>query len=276
MSPINEKSSTLVGRRRSVENWKALLIGAFLLAVIGAACNGEGEGEREVPYTRQSANFPTDIPACQALNRFERYRYVYTYSFLSPELETVPDNVDRGSPLFGLFPEAPTFDFSQTYDGAIVNPDRIDLVLETKDMGDMTVRWVEGQEWSNVSGTWMPMAAQPFTFPPAQVCDAVMDGLDLSAATPSRETVGELEADHYRLRQVPLNTAIALWEAQSDMGRLLTTFDVDVWLTEDGWPARLEAKSRGQYPSGRDFSAELSLEISDVNSGDISIEPPTG
>lgn len=255
-------------------SWKALLIGPFLLLLVGAACGGGGGGE--APYTGYSANYPTDVPACQAFNGFDRYRYVYTYRFLSPELETVPEDVDTGSPPFGLFPNAPTFDFGQTYEGAIINPDRIDLVLKTKDMGDMIVRWVEGKEWANATGTWMPIAAQPFTFPPAQVCHAVIDGLDLSAATPSHEMVGELETDHYRLRQVPLDTAITLWDAQSDMGRLLTIFDVDVWLTEDGWPARLEAKSQGQYPSGRDLSAELSLEISDVNSGDISIEPPTG
>ena len=58
-------------------------------------------------------------------------------------------------------------------------------------------------------------------------------------------------------------------------GRLLTAFNVDVWLTEEGWPARLEAKSEANYPSGREFSAELSLEIRDVNSEDVSVEPPT-
>jgi hypothetical protein len=259
-----------------VESWKALLIGPFLLLVIGAACNGEGEGEGDVPYTSHSANYPTDVPACQAFNSFDRYRYVYTFRWFSPEPETIPEDVDTGSPPFALFPNAPTFEFSQTHEGAIINPDRIDLVLKTKDMGEAAVRWVGGQEWSNANGTWMPVAPQPFTFPPAQVCDAVMDGLDLSAATPSREMVGKLETDHYQLRQVPLDTAITLWNAGSDPARLLTAFDVDVWLTEEGWPARLEAESRGQYPSGREFSADLSLEITDVNSGDISIEPPTG
>lgn len=258
-----------------MENWKALLIGPFLLLVVSAACGGGG-GEGEAPYTPQSANYPTDVPACQAFNRFDRYRYVYTFHWLSPEPETIPEDADTGSPPFALFPSAPTFDFGQTHEGAIINPDRIDLVLKMKDTSDVTMRWVKGQEWVNTADTWMPIAVQPFTFPPAQVCDAVMDGLDLSAATPSHEMVGELETDHYRLRQVPLGTAVTLWDAQSDMGRLLTTFDVDVWLTEDGWPARLEVESRAQYPSGRDFSAELSLEIRDVNSGDISIEPPTG
>lgn len=254
-----------------MESWKGLLISLFLLLVVGAACGGGGEA----PYSPQSANYATEVPACQALNSFDRYRYVYTFRWFSPEPETVPEDADIGSPPFSLLPQAPTFELSQTYEGAIINPDRIDIIQKTEDLGEVMLRWVEGQVWANLGDSWVPVDSRPVSFPPAQVCDAVIDGLDLSAATPSDEMVGELKTDHYRLEQVPLQTATKLWTG-SDPARLLSTFDVDVWLTEDGWPARLGVESRAQYPSGRDFFAELSLEISEVNSGDISIEPPTG
>jgi len=253
-------------------SWKALAISAFLLVVVGAACSGGGEA----PYTPQSANFPTDVPACQAFNEFGRYRYVHSFRWFSPLPDDIPDDADAGSPPFALFPNAPTLDFGQTYEGAIINPDRIDLVAKTKDAPDAVLRWVDGQGWTDLGNGWQPIGAQPYNFPPAQVCDAVVKDLDLSAATPSVETVADVEAEHYRFEQVSLDTATRLWEPQSDPGRLLEVWDVEVWLTQDGWPVRLQAKSQAQYPSGRDFFAELSLEISDVNSGDISIEPPTG
>ena len=258
--------------------WKALPIGLFLMLVVGAACNGGNGGNggvNDAPYNPQFANLPTDVAACQALNRFDRYRYVYTYRWLSPKPEMPLDETQVGNPPFALPPNSETFDFSQTFEGAIINPDRIDMVVKTVGGLDTAFRWVEGQAWTISSGEWLPVGEQAVFFPPALVCHAVMNGLDLTGVAASNETVAELEADHYRLEQVPLETAATLWGAQSDQGRLLTAFNVDVWLTEEGWPARLEAKSEANYPSGREFSAELSLEIRDVNSEDISVEPPT-
>ena len=256
-----------------MNGWKALPMGLFLLLVVGAACNGAGQA----PYTSQPVNFPTDVSACQPLNDFDRYRYEYSFRWFTPKPETPLDESLVGDPPFAMPPNSDTVDFAQTYLGAIINPDRIDMVLKTVGGADVMLRWVEGQNWTNTDGNWLLAGeGQPVFFPPALVCDAAMNGLDLTGVTPSQETVGELEADHYRLEQAPLQTAATLWDVQSDPGRLLKAFDVDVWLTGDGWPARLEVKSQAKYPSGRDFSMELSLEIRDVNSGDISIEPPTG
>ena len=256
-----------------MEGRKALLVGLFSLLVVGAACNGAVQA----PYTPQSANFPTDVPACQALNGFDSYRYVYTWGWFSPKLETPPDETEVGEPSFALLPSSDTFDFSQVFEGSIINPDRINMFVTTDGDAGATLRWVAGQQWTNTGANWLPVGApQNVFFPPALVCHAAMDGLDLTGVEPSQDTVGEVETDHYRLEQVPLQTAVTLWQPQSDPGRLLTNFDVDIWLTEDGWPARLEVKSEAKYPSGRDFFAELSLEIIDVNSEDISIEPPTG
>ena len=258
-----------------MKGWKALPLGLFSLLVVAAACNG---GAGDAPYSPQSANFPTDVPACQALNGFDRYRYEYSFRWFSPKPDMPLDESQEGDSTFALKPNADTFDFSQTYEGDIDNPDRIDMVVKAPGTIDQMWRWVEGQAWTkpDPSRDWVAAGPQPVFFPPALVCHAIMNGLDLTGVSPTKETVSEVEADHYRLEQVPLQTAVTLWGGLGDQGRLLRAFDVDVWLTKDGWPVRLEALGQAKYPSGRDFSAELSLEIGDVNSGEISIEPPTG
>lgn len=248
-----------------------LVVAPFLLLVVVAACTG---GAGEAPYTPESANYPTDVPACQALNGFRAYRYVHSFRWFSPAIENLPANPDLGNPPFSLFPNAPTFEFSQTYEGAIENPAKADIVLKTPNSPDVKMRWVAGQAWNNLGVKWMPAGKKPMQFPPALVCHAVMKGLDLSMSPAQIETVDGQDTMHYQLKQVPLDVAGLLWGHEGDPARLLKNYDVDAWMTNDGWPARLEVKASAKYPSGRDFAAEVSLQVKDINAKDISITAP--
>ncbi len=58
------------------------------------------------------------------------------------------------------------------------------------------------------------------------------------------------------------------------MGRLLSTPSVDVWITKEGWTVRLMIKDQATYPSGRELLMEISMDITDVDAGDIKVEPP--
>jgi hypothetical protein len=59
------------------------------------------------------------------------------------------------------------------------------------------------------------------------------------------------------------------------MGRLLTPYDVDLWLNNSkDRVVKVEAVSKASYPYGRELSATIVLEIGSYNDGDIEIEPP--
>ena len=82
------------------------------------------------------------------------------------------------------------------------------------------------------------------------------------------------EARRFQVDDAPIRTIALLYSPASDLGRLLTTPSVDVWITIEGWPAKLEIKDQADYPSGRELIMEISLDITDVDAGDIVVEPP--
>lgn len=254
----------------SRERFAALLGLAVLFLMLGIACGDSGPS-----YHLQSAAYPTDVEECAALNKFDRYRYKFTYWIASPQPAGPVDVEQIGIPPFGVAPDSPDVELSQEYEGAIVNPDKIDLVIRTPQFPDQNWRFLEGIQWMKLGEGWtLVERPEPYNYSPALVCHAILAGLEL-AGTPTPETVNGLETSHYQFEDARLFTGAYLFNAESDMGRLLERYSVDVWLTEDGWPARLESRSQGTYPSGRELSMELSLEITDVNSKDIAVEPPS-
>jgi len=51
---------------------------------------------------------------------------------------------------------------------------------------------------------------------------------------------------------------------------------VGLWLSEKGnWPVRMKLSSSGLYGDGCELRADLLLDIRDVNSADIRVEPPS-
>ncbi len=249
---------------------RAVLFGVgVLLLPLSLACDGGRPA-----YNVYSAAFPSDVAACDAFNDFDRYRYTFAYSLESPHPSGPVDPQQIGTPPFGLAPDSPDLEQSQVYEGAIVNPDKIDLTVKTPNLPDLGIRFFEGHQWTNLAGEWvLAEHPDPYTYPPALVCHAIMRGLALTG-TPTQETVNGMDTSHFKIEDVSLLTASYLFNGDSDMGRLLNRYSVDVWLTADGWPARLESGSEGTYPSGRQLLMGITLEIRDVNSGDISVEPP--
>ena len=250
----------------------AVLLGPTALALILACGNGTPK------YYLQSAAYPTNVQACRALNKFDRYRYKFEFRITSPMPEGPIDTTKVGTPPFAAAPDSPTIELAQQHEGAIVNPDSIDLVMKTPGLPDQAMRWVKGDQWLDFDGDWRLIDdPAPYNYSPALVCHSIMAGLQLTGIISTPEKVNGLDTSHYHLEDVALLTGSYLFNAGSDMGRLLQRYAVDVWLTEDGWPGRLEAESQGTYPSGRELFMELSLEISDVNSEDVAVErPPTG
>jgi hypothetical protein len=243
------------------------------MLVIGVACAGGSGGG---PVGTPSAGPGGGLVACEALNKLQRYRYTYRFQISSPQPETTLDETQVGIPTFALPPNNPDFEFGQEFEGSVVAPDRIRQLVKNEGQPDLEIVFIGDQSWTYVgsSGPWQSTGPVPPSFTPDKVCNAVLSAPDFEGAVPATEQLNGAASRHYRFDGVEAETAGVLLGPVSDMGRLLKEYDVDVWLSEDGWPIRLETSSEGTYPSGRKLFIELALEIKDVNAIDIEVEPP--
>ncbi len=249
-------------RRRMVSIGLSLL----LLSLI-VACGGDSA--------------PAAIPAsgatvCEGLKKAERFRYVFTNSIESPRQPNPDESVQSE---FVNQPGSPDFKLSLQYKGVFVAPQSLDYetsVLEQAGQSPLHKIRIGENEWVFLSGSWQGVKSpQPFPFAPLNVCDLVVSPLDLSGQAGESDSVGDTSARRIHLSQASLDVSSQLWSPASDMGRLLKSFDVDVWLSEE--KARLlkvEAVSKANYPFGRELSMRIVLEIGPYNEKGLEIEPP--
>ncbi len=251
---------------------KVGLVAPALVILIGIACSGGSGGGSASP----SAGAGGGLVACEALDNLQRYRYTFSFMISSPQPATPLDETQVGDPLFALPPNHGNFEFAQEFESSVVAPDRYHMVVKAPGAPDSQLLYIGEQRWSYLSGQWIPTSTSvPVPFPPDIVCRSVMAAPDFGDAVPDVVELHGRSTRHYQFDGVEADTAGALFGTQSDMGRLLKEYDVDVWLSEDGYPARLETSSEGAYPSSRALFIELILEITDVNANDIVVEPPS-
>lgn len=252
---------------------KAMTV-ALVITLVAVACGG---GDGSEGRGRLASGSEGGLAACQALEKVERYRYTFEYRIFSPQPETPLDESLVGSPSFAMPPNDGTFDFPQEYQGSVVSPDRLHLVVKNPEQPDLEFIYIGEQVWNRLGNRWLQNVASgggTVPFPPELVCDAVMRSPDFGRTAPAEEELDGISTLHYRLDRVDSDTAGVLLGAQSDMGRLLKVYELDVWLTQDGLPARLETRSEGTYPSGRKLTIEIIFEVRDVNDKDVEVEPP--
>lgn len=245
-----------------------LAVIAFLIWLSCTGGGGEGPGEGS----------PGAITApCQQLEEFERFRYTVTYSIESPKPEGPVDEAQLGEPAFAIQPTADTFSLAQEFNGSFVAPDSFSIEVNTLSQDDgqaLLLVFIGNQVWAKTEGTDWLTVGLPNDFGPQRVCDLVLGELDIAGLPSMPDDLNGLKAQHFEIEQAELAVAATLFGPGSDPARLATVYSVDVWVAEEGWPARFEATSSGTYPSGRQIFVELTLEIRDVDAGDIKIEPP--
>jgi hypothetical protein len=253
-------------RRRLV----SAAFGAGLTLVV-TACGG-GNGEPAVLPA-------TGVEVCDELDRTERFRYVFDFVIESPKQEPAPTGVAVEGPGYAISPTAETFRFAQKFNGAFVQPDRADYEISTPGEPERpTVRGIRigPSQYYFLANRWQ-LASQPSAFPfaPPALCDAIVSPLDLTGKSGGIEDVGGTAAQHIRLTGVPLPVMSQLFGPASDMGRLLTTYDMDLWLSEkDARLVKVEATSKAIYPFGRELNSRLVFEVSSHNDDGIEIKPP--
>lgn len=255
------RRSTIVGRR----GW---LIGVPLLLLLCLAACGGGGGPAPIPSTGAGV--------CDGLKQAERFRYVVNYTIDSPKPNGPIDESAVGSPPFSIPPAADDFSINITNDGSAVLPDSLDYELSVPNTPAARTIRVGDRQWIRLGAAWQEqMNPGPLPFHPTNVCDTILSTLGVPAATGAVEQVNDTAARHFRLAAVPLDVSSKLFGPQSDMARLLKSYDVDFWIGEDdGRLVKVEAASTATYPSKRELTLKLTLEISSYNDDGIVIQPP--
>lgn len=247
----------------------ASITAVVVVIVVASASGGDSPPSTPVPGVEE---------LCQPLAQAERFRYSFAYSMDSPQPEgDVDEATVVGEPPFALQPASPGFAFAQQLDGAVEHPDKLDVTVRTEGAeGEIRMIFIGDDQWVGLGGELNPAQDQPVPFPPVEMCNAILSGLDTTAVTPTTDTIDGVDTLRYELEDVELGTAVQIWTAESDPGRVVKKYAVTLALSKkDNVPVRMESKGVGTYPGGRKLTVELTLEIKDLNAGDIKVEPPS-
>lgn len=246
---------------------------------------GEGREERE-----ETSEEPTDTPnptptplpppkaedVCPALRALEAYRYSVDLMIKSPERVESPDE-PRPAPTSTMTRQfAGPFVFEEEIEGSFVAPDRHEASI-TVAGGSVTMIVIGGQGWHQTDGVWTPDPQADIPYKPAEICEAIVTGLDLSQVEPYQERANDVNTLHYTLSDMFTEEAMGkIFGEESDIAIVLKNLDVDLWLAANGsWPVRMEISGSGLYADGRELRARLLVDIKDANSADIQVEPPS-
>ena len=215
---------------------------------------------------------------CDKLKESERFRFTLNYIVESKQQENPPDdNATSGE--YVIKPSTPEFRINIKHSGAAQRPDRLDFEISLPDQPDQsparTIRIGENQ-FIFVGDAWQVVGEPtPVPFTPLNICDTIVSPLDLAGKAANQENLGDTKTRHVRIDGASLTAASDLFGPASDMGRLLSSYDIDLWLRQkDHRPVKLEAVSKASYPFGRELSFSLVLEIGSYNDDEIDIQPP--
>ena len=241
----------------------------LLLSPLLSACFGDG-GPAALPAT--------GAVVCDKLKESERFRYTQNYILESKQQENPPDDATDSEGYF-LKPSRPDLRLNIKHSGAAQRPDRLDYEISLPDQPDQApareIRIGEnrfvlvGDAWQAGGG------ANQEPFNPLNICERIVSPLDLAGKVVNQENLGDTKTRHVRIDGASLTAAAQLFGPASDMGRLLTSFDVDLWLRhKDHRPVKIEAVSKASFPYGRELSIRFVLEIGSYNDDEIDIQPP--
>lgn len=170
--------------------------------------------------------------------------------------------------------------------GAVKAPDSISLDFYVSDsntpINSMII--IGNQAWakSSTDGEWQSVAIADAEgevsglLPKDFWGGFPVDKVVAVSSDKGEETVNGIKTEHYQISQPDADTMAKLAEifGGADPENQPDKFSMDLWRADDGgWPAK--ATMSATYPEGASVSeASVSWEVSDVNSSDISVQPP--
>lgn len=246
--------------------WPALLLVGLVTGLAAAS----GCGDQAEPTGPQAG-----IDPCEAMQQLETYRYAVELQLESPEPSQ--SSAEPGpTPTADLIREyGEDVDLLYQIQASFQAPDRTEALI-TVATGQASMIVVGDNTWVLSGSQWRAEEVMRLPYRPPDVCLAMLPGLDFSTAEPQKETKNDVDTVHYHFAAVHSEKGAAhIFGYESDMAVLLKQFDIDVWLAEDGqWPARMELRSSGLYGDGRELHMTMFIDLMDVNSDEIQVEPP--
>ena len=275
--------------------WAAALL--LAVAAVTLSCIGGGDDDADAPAGAPAAgaaapasdDAPQQAASLQSPAALDSFRYD-----VSIELSGIGAS-DSGDDSGGGFGISLDLNFKITMEGAVVAPDREWSRLEA-DLGLLkisteTIR-IGDQAWvRELDGEWQVQTldgdslADAFSFSPQDFFgdDDVGDGLGtlrsvLDLIGGKSERVNGVDAVRYDLTSEQFATAFPdgglPGDAGGDVSAELGDFEVTIWIARDsGIPVRMLLEGSNDVESG-EGSVRVELNIRDLNSDGIEIEPP--
>jgi len=229
----------------------------FALAL--AACGGGGKA---VPSPTTGEAAPA-VASCAAIQDLDAFRYTLSMRLDIPQAALgTPESglAELGFQLLGLLQD-------MEIRGEFVAPDRHHVhlrlgqdELEQISVGDRAWQRSGDGPWEE---TTAPIQEQVDI---VDFCQQMLAGLEeaLAGATWQRGEAEGLPMRVYRLTEADLGL-------QPDEGQAT----MEVWLAEDsGLPVRIAVEVQGQTEEGQRLEARILFQLTDINSGQLRVEPP--
>lgn len=277
--------------------WTYLLLAAALMAglLLLVACAEEEEEEAEETPAATETAAPTEAETEEAIAEEEEEEAEEAEEEEAEETEFVPSaladldsyrySVDLsiegigGEEIEGF--EGP---FAVRQEGAFVAPDSHQAKCSF-DMGPLSMEeevisiagetWVKGADGASFQEGEPTFCTGDFT--PAEIASS-LSSEDIRKLKGDKEEVNGVDAVHYSLDEAALEELFDLAQAlgAEDVEQLPEdmTFDIDIWLAEDGgWPVKTIFAFSGAQ-NGQEITFNLEANVTDVNDRDIEIEAP--
>lgn len=192
--------------------------------------------------------------AQEALDALESYRYTTSFVFVGEE-----DGVT----------ETGSIELS----GVVAGPGEVHLVWH--DLGvdeSFEVIQIGNQAWILESGEWSEvpilvseaMSSVALVYAPSVTWGGLFGELEPDASYVGRESVGDVEADHYAATYTQWGT---YWPGE------LYDAAGDVWIADEGYPVKYYFSATGVDEDGERGSVTWTMELTDVNEP-LTIEAP--
>jgi hypothetical protein len=257
-------------RKRSVNLPAATSAALFVVAAAVVVACGDGGAEGQV------------AASCENISQIQSYRYSINLKLDSPAFDQSPPQSGTSSgtpaPPLSAFAEALEALFSDLkLEGAYRAPNRTQVVLRFKGE-ELELREVDDKSWIRVGATWHQQdpAQEETILTPNVVCKDIVEEIapSLNEVDSERDTVNNVEADHYRLDRADIKRLPELLGAGPETD-LPDKFQVDVWLAREGrFPVRLDIGAEDKDEQGNPIGLSLFMEFRDLNDPGIAIEPP--
>ena len=178
---------------------------------------------------------------------------------------------------------SPGVDVTTKVSGEVQRPDRAKAVTsysESLGSQNLSVVVIGGTRWTLLGGGWSRTSISdgdppPIQFLPSTLCRAIVPDIDITGVHASPGRAADIDTLRYHFDNLTSGFISRLPEREGgDDAVYVKTLVVDIWLTKERWPARMEVKGTGAYPDGRSIAADFLTEVTDPNDEDIQIEAP--